>query len=365
MEIISSGMEHDFHFFRPNLEIQKQEDIEMKKALAWLLTLALALCAAGACAEEEALTFESLAGLEWSFSSGAGGWSTEMRLDAEGAFSGEFHDSEMGEMDDAYPHGTLYGCSFTGRFTPPEPVDEYSWVVRVDSLTIDGTVGEESIDDGIRYVTTDPYGISEGDEMRLFRPGTPVDMLNEDMQMWAHLLWQEEAPTELEDWFLYSAANESGFVGYSLDDMGMENPWVELTEEELSQVSGVAFNVPEGAENVVWRWLADESLAEMQFTLDGDEYCARIKPDALEAGQLDNISGIYYEWEHEEEISVGGCYGTIGIAHTGSQDWVELCLWYDLVPGLMYSLSAYTTDPDGLDVVAVAEMVYAPMQGDA
>ena len=64
-------------------------------------------------------------------------------------------------------------------------------------------------------------------------------------------------------------------------------------------------------------------------------------------------------------MTIGHCPGTIGQAKTGSEDYVELCLWYDLAPGLMYSLSVYTTDLDGLDLIAVAEMVYKPMQGDA
>ena len=143
------------------------------------------------------------------------------------------------------------------------------------------------------------------------------------------------------------------------------NPWTELTEEELLEVSGLTFNVPEDAKDVVCRWLEEDSLAEIQFFLDEDEYCARIKPDALEEGQLDNISDIYFEWENEEEVTIGGCPGTIGQAQTGSEDYVELCLWYDIVPGLMYSLSVYTTEPDGLDLIAVAEMIYSPVQGDA
>ena len=39
-------------------------------------------------------------------------------------------------------------------------------------------------------------------------------------------------------------------------------------------------------------------------------------------------------------------------------------LWYDAVPGLMYALSVYTTDLDGLDATAIAEQVYIPVQGD-
>ena len=40
-------------------------------------------------------------------------------------------------------------------------------------------------------------------------------------------------------------------------------------------------------------------------------------------------------------------------------------MWYDIVPGVMYSLSVYSTDLDGLDLTAVAEQVYVPVQGDA
>ena len=162
----------------------------------------------------------------------------------------------------------------------------------------------------------------------------------------------------------FTAAAESKEAS-SDEETEVVNPWTEMSEEELQEVSGVAFNVPEDAEDVVYRWLEEDSLAEMQFKLGEDEYCARIKPDDLKAGELDNISGMYFKWENEEEVTIGHCPGTIGQAKTGSEDYVELCLWYDLAPGLMYSLSVYTTDLDGLDLIAVAEMVYKPMQGDA
>ena len=166
--------------------------------------------------------------------------------------------------------------------------------------------------------------------------------------------------------FAEYAADEDALTYEAADDEAAElaNPWVELTEEELQQEAGIAFGVPEGAEDVVYRWLASEGLAEMQFTLDGDEYCARVQPAALEDGELMNISGMYFDWENEESVTIGHCYGTIGQAQTGSEEWVELCQWYDAAPGLMYSLSVYTTELDGLDLTAVAEMVYVPMQGD-
>lgn len=190
----------------------------MKRVLAWVLSLMLALSAAGAFVETEASVFEELTGLEWSFCSGVGGWSTELWIQTDGSFSGVFHDSEMGETGDAYPDGTLYGCLFSGRMTMVERVDEYAWKIRIDALALDEGQVPEAIDDGIRYVTTEPYGVSEGDEMLLYRPGTPVDIFSEDMLFWTHVMEQENPPAALDIWFLCSEKNESGFVGYTYTD---------------------------------------------------------------------------------------------------------------------------------------------------
>ena len=67
---------------------------------------------------------------------------------------------------------------------------------------------------------------------------------------------------------------------------------------------------------------------------------------------------MFFEWENEEEVSIGKSTGTIVQAQTGSEDYVGLCQWYDSDQGLQYSLSVYTTDVDGLDLTAVAEQVY-------
>ena len=333
----------------------------MKKMTAVFLAFLFFVFSAGA----EDMTFDSLSKLQWSFSSGVGGWSTDMQISSDGAFSGTFHDSEMGEEGEAYPNGTVYVCSFTGQMSVGQQADEHSYELKIDRLTVTDAPGQESIEDGIRYVTSEPYGISEGDVMRLYLPGTPVDALTDDMRMWAHLFDLEEAPAELTNYFLYSEKNESGFVGYVYEETAyIANPWKDMTEEELSQVSGLSFGVPEGAENVVYRWLENDSLAEMQFTLDSDEYIARVKPAALQEGEIDNISGMYFYWDNEEKVQIKYCDGRLYLAQTGSEDWVELCLWYDAAPGLMYSLSVYTTDPDGLDLTAVAEMVFLPVQGD-
>lgn len=332
----------------------------MNRALALVISLALLLCGIAACAEAEAPTFEALAKLDWSFSSGAGGWSTELQIAADGSFTGNYHDSEMGESGDNYPNGTVYICDFSGQMTGLAQVDAHTWSVHIDKVTPSEPANQESIDDGIRYVTADPYGIAEGDDMVIYLPGTPTADFTEEMRMWAHLMDEETAPAELENWFMYSAKNDTGFVGIADDDDAtLANPWVDTTPEAL-KASGLAFGVPEGAKDVKYRWLESDGLAEMQFKLDDDEYCARVQKAELSGGELLNISGIYVEWEHEENITVDRCNGTIALAKTGSEDWVELCQWYDADAQLMYSLSVYTTDPDGLDLTAVAQMVYNP-----
>ena len=190
----------------------------MKRMMAMLLGLALLMTAVAACAENAAPTFEQLSKLQWEFSSGVGGWSTEMQISEDGSFNAQYHDSEMGETGENYPNGSVYTCEFSGQMSILDQVDEHSWKVHVDKVAADEATGKETFEDGVRYVTSDStYGIVDGDDMVLYLPGTPVDALTEDMKMWAHLLG-DDAPAELENWFLYSAKNETGFVGYAAED---------------------------------------------------------------------------------------------------------------------------------------------------
>lgn len=185
-----------------------------RAAAAILLAFCLCLWAAGGWAQEKQVSFARLAGLEWSFSSGVGAWSTELHIYEDGSFVGEYHDGEMGETGENFPEGTVYLCSFSGKMSLGQQVDEHSWEIRVDSLELQMEPGQELIEDGVRTVISEPYGLSEGDVMRLYLPGTPTEEFTEEMRIWAHLFEMEETSVELTDWFLYSAANESGFVGW-------------------------------------------------------------------------------------------------------------------------------------------------------
>ena len=143
--------------------------------------------------------------------------------------------------------------------------------------------------------------------------------------------------------------------------VGMANPWREVTAEELLQTLGFGFGIPEGAENVSYAIIEDEGLAEMRFTWYDMDYTARMKA----AVEFEDISGLYYDsWDYEDDCTVGYCEGKVMRAHD-DEGMVDLCLWYDVVPGIMYSVSAAGADLDGFDILAAAEALFVPVQGDA
>ncbi len=136
------------------------------------------------------------------------------------------------------------------------------------------------------------------------------------------------------------------------------NPWTELPgKQQLEDVTGICFGIPEDAENILYRCLQDEGLAEIQFSRDGDEYCVRAVNQT--EGRPDDISGLYYEWMDEETFSFGNCSGIFGRARDGSR-WVERCLWVDPNHEVNWSLAVFTEDPGSLDIVGIAEKICLP-----
>lgn len=137
------------------------------------------------------------------------------------------------------------------------------------------------------------------------------------------------------------------------------NPMSETDADGLADKLGVSFNAVEGADDVAY-YIINNTTAEMQFKRDDVDFTARVQA----AVSFTDISGMFFEWTSVEDCTVGGCEGKDKKA-----DGAEVCLWYDAAPGLMYSLSAVpgvsATDLAGADILAVAEEIYNPMQGDS
>ena len=191
----------------------------MKRRTAWIL-ISLCVLIWGAAAGESAPdpVLEQLSGLEWSFSSGVGAWSTELRIRPDGTFTGEYHDSDMGESGETFPEGTVYSCTFHGRFVPADQADGFPRRILVDSLEPDENQPDGIVRDGIRFVLSVPYGLSAGDEMLVYQPGTAVSAIPEELRFWTHLQDGENPAEALDSWFLCSEQNGSGFIGYAVPE---------------------------------------------------------------------------------------------------------------------------------------------------
>jgi hypothetical protein len=161
------------------------------------------------------------------FSSGVGAWWTGIDIAEDGTFSGQYMDSDMGDRGDGYPNGTVYICSFTGRFSQAEQVDDLTWSMKLESLEPEEDSGIVTYEDGVRYITSDPYGFDNADQFYIYLPGSVLDDLPEGFVSWtyAHFMDQDVIP---EGYYgIYNEGGEEGFIGVK-----------EETQEEQSETDG-------------------------------------------------------------------------------------------------------------------------------
>lgn len=118
----------------------------------------------------DALPFEE--GMEMIFNSGVGAWRTYLTLDPDGSFIGEYTDSDAGDTGEDYPNGTQYICQFHGSFGEIKQMSDtfYSLVLKELVTDTGHPEGEEWIKEGVRYVSSAPYGL-DGEDGEALKPG--------------------------------------------------------------------------------------------------------------------------------------------------------------------------------------------------
>ena len=181
----------------------------MKKICGILLAVML-LTVSLACGENADL-FSQLRGKLFEFSSGVGAWGTELIMEENGAFTGSYHDGEMGEAGEGYPDGTVYGCLFHGQLSEPVQVNETTWTAKIAVEPDEGQV-PETVEDGVRYVTSSPYGVEQAETVTVFLPGTPVEGLPEELLFWTHLQETDPNAAVLPFFVIWSEADGAGFI---------------------------------------------------------------------------------------------------------------------------------------------------------
>ena len=169
---------------------------------------------------------EELLGLlpkQYMFASGAGGWRTMLYLEADGSFTGDYLDTDMGSNE-------AWGCNFHGRFALPEKAAPYTWQLGIEDLTViglkDGTaVGDTYVEDGTHYTVTGPYGLENTTYLMLYLSGSATASLPEGFFNWARG-WGWCLPDYYEKGF------PSIFPFYGLYNPVEEQGWVAVTEDE-------------------------------------------------------------------------------------------------------------------------------------
>ena len=180
---------------------------------------------------------------EFYFSSGAGGWATEITLNDDGTFNGQYHDSDMGDSGTGYSNGTVYICNFSGKFTMPQKINEYIYSMNLESLDVEETSGTVYYENDIRYIVSDPYGFDNADEFMVYLPGIAMSDLPEGFINWLYAFINVQATEILPCYGIYNVGGEEGFVAYDIgtsekdsdSTVKTDNGWKEAYKSILRQ----------------------------------------------------------------------------------------------------------------------------------
>lgn len=215
---------------------------------------------------EHEFGLEDLTDCVFSFSSGVGAWSTELRIDADGTFRGHYQDADMGDAGENYPDGTLYVCDFTGKFGALEKVDDFTYKMKLESLAFEQQPEKEEIVDGVRNVYSTAYGIDGGEDFYLYLPDAEFSSLPESFRGWVNNFWawvNDPAPDgsmegKLSFYGLYNEKMEEGFSSY------------EYKEESLSERIAMEISIAEDLE-ADWETRQDDSATQLEMNMASAE----------------------------------------------------------------------------------------------
>jgi len=137
--------------------------------------------------------------------------------------------------------------------------------------------------------------------------------------------------------------------------LSLANPVKEMGREELIEACGIDLGKPEGAENMSYSLISlsdNNPIAQLHFTLDGQELCLRAQNMA--GDNAVDISGMYYNWEKTEHVFVSRNYAVVYLC------WeVGYIKWLDGANATQYSLSM-TQGADRDTLIELAELVFKP-----
>ncbi len=163
------------------------------------------------------LPFEAPSLTFW-LASGAGGWRTELTVYPDGRFEGDYQDGETSAGPD-YPNGSAYVCRFHGQFDQIEAVSRNVYRMQLKELVYETEVDDVWIEEGVRYIGSEAYGLKDGEEFFFYLPDTSPGELNEAYLSWwpDRHLWEVGSIQTLLSYGIWNVETEEGFFSSWLD----------------------------------------------------------------------------------------------------------------------------------------------------
>ena len=279
-------------------------------------------------AAEEISLFSQLKNLEFYFSSGAGGWRTVLHIDGSGVFSGTYSDSDMGGSGEDGIWGIQHRCDFTGQFTQPVRVNDYTYSVRIDEIAYEKEAGTEEVIDGTQYCYTDPYGLEDAEDILIYLPGAPLGQLPQEFRSWVG--YSENTRDELPFYALNNAVHQQGFSSYDrLESIRDSLEWMEDSAASIkTELTGGTLTQAEQEE-----WA--DSLAELWGgALDDLWGCLEQRLDPAELEPLAVEQTAWISWK-EEQVTQAGAGLHEGYSQAAAEDMAAAELNRDRVYELL------------------------------
>ncbi len=247
--------------------------------------------------EPLAFTYADLKNQAFYFSSGAGGWRTELYIFPDGQFSGSYTDSNMGESGDGY-QGAQYRCNFTGQLGQPEQRNAYTLSLPLLSLICEKD--DREIRNGVLYCYGgEAYGIDGTGELLLYLPGAPLAELPRNYCNWVgyyDLAGQEEET--LPFYGLYNETQETGFSSFdeiqslwtriaAAEDQSASLDETALTQADMNLVANTKYEMWDSILNHVWKLLLGRLEEDARKNLIAEEraWIAEKEAAVKEAGK--------------------------------------------------------------------------------
>ena len=256
--------------------------------------------------------FSELSKYHFTFSSGAGAWSTELTVGADGSFLGDYHDSDAGSTGEGYPYGTVYMCQFSGRFTTPEKINDYTYKTTIESISCEQESGTEEIVDDMKFVYSEPYGLDNAKDIYIYVKGAPVSELPEAYCSWVNMAIDGSAT--LPFYGIYNENNETGFSGW--EDSGQTDTATAtgVKEEDMDSVSVDGLDETEQKAAAIEERLNSENLTQVElnelseelYTLWDTELNVVWKQlkNTLDSDTMSELTTQEKEWIQEKEQKV-------------------------------------------------------------